>query len=252
MKLGAQLYTVREYCKDLTGLEETLRKVSEIGYSCVQLSGVCAYDASHMAEMLEKYNLTADITHFDVNRIADDTDNVIAHHKAMNCRHIGIGSSPFGTSPEGAKKLCERLYPALVKINDAGLRFMFHNHNSEYSRYDGKSYMDILLELIPQELMGITADAYWMQAAGVDPSSEIVRLRGRVNCVHLKDMVYSPEDKAVRMTPVGKGNMNYVGIIKACYDAGVTHVFVEQDNCYGENPFDCLKASYDYLKELVV
>ncbi len=251
MKLGAQLYTVREYCKDLDSLDSTLRKVSEIGYSCVQLSGVCAYDASWMAEKLEKYSLTADITHFDINRICDDTESVIAHHKTMNCRHIGIGSSPFGTTPEGAKKLCERLYPALVKINGAGLRFMFHNHNSEYSRYDKKSYMDILLELIPAELMGITADAYWMQAAGVDPSAEIERLSGRVNCVHLKDMIFSPEDKAVRMAPVGRGNMNYEGIIKACYSAGVSHVFVEQDNCYGEDPFDCLKESYIYLEKLV-
>ena len=61
-------------------------------------------------------------------------------------------------------------------------------------------------------------------------------------------MVFSPEDKGVRMAAIGEGNMNYAEIIKACDDADVLYGFVEQDNCYGEDPFDCLKRSYDYFK----
>ena len=32
--------------------------------------------------------------------------------------------------------------------------------------------------------------------------------------------------------------------------AGVEYMLVEQDRCYDEDPFDCLKKSYDYLKSL--
>ena len=55
-------------------------------------------------------------------------------------------------------------------------------------------------------------------------------------------------DWAVRMAAIGDGNMNYPEILKACEDAHVEYTFVEQDNCYGEDPFACLRRSYDYLR----
>ena len=39
-------------------------------------------------------------------------------------------------------------------------------------------------------------------------------------------------------------------ILAAFEDAGSKIAFVEQDDCYGEDPFLCLKKSYDYLKSL--
>ena len=39
MKLGAQLYTVHDYTKNLKDFEESLKKISEIGYEYVQVSG---------------------------------------------------------------------------------------------------------------------------------------------------------------------------------------------------------------------
>ena len=41
MKIGAQFYTVRDFCKTKEGLFESLKKVADIGYTAVQLSGVC-------------------------------------------------------------------------------------------------------------------------------------------------------------------------------------------------------------------
>ena len=46
MIIGAQLYTVRDFCKTTDALAETLKKVADIGYTEVQLSGVCDYDAA--------------------------------------------------------------------------------------------------------------------------------------------------------------------------------------------------------------
>ena len=33
----------------------------------------------------------------------------------------------------------------------------------------------------------------------------------------------------------------------AAEKAGTKYAFVEQDDCFGEDPFDCLKKSYDFL-----
>ena len=125
---------------------------------------------------------------------------------------------------------------------------MYHNHNQEFAKRDGKVLLFHLCDAFSKEELGITLDCYWAQAGGADPADLIRTLSGRVECVHYKDMVYSSSDKAPRMAAVGEGNMNYRKIIKASLDAGVEFAFVEQDNCYGENPFDCLKRSYEYLK----
>ena len=46
MEIGAQLYTVRDYCQNLEDFSETLKKVSDIGYRYVQVSGTCDFDAN--------------------------------------------------------------------------------------------------------------------------------------------------------------------------------------------------------------
>ena len=41
MKIGAQFYTVRNQCQTLDDFALTLRKVADIGYKTVQISGTC-------------------------------------------------------------------------------------------------------------------------------------------------------------------------------------------------------------------
>ena len=50
------------------------------------------------------------------------------------------------------------------------------------------------------------------------------------------------------MEPIGVGNINFDRIFEAAEKAGTRYMLVEQDNCNGMDPFDCLKISYDYLK----
>lgn len=248
MKLGAQLYTVRAFCRDLASLDETLKKVADIGYRSVQLSGGCAYDADWMAERLTAYGLTCDLTHYDYQKLITQTEKTIAHHKRMACRYIGLGYSARLQKEDEFLAFTEELRAVLPMLCAAGHKFMYHNHHHEFARRDSKTLLEHLCDAFSKEELGITLDCYWAQAGGADPAEWLNKLSGRVDCVHYKDMVYSLADKAPRMAVVGEGNMNYPAIIKASHDAGVKYAFVEQDDCYGEDPFDCLKRSYEYLK----
>ena len=53
MHIGAQFYTLRDHCKTLEDFSESLRKVKEIGYDYVQISGVCPYEPEWLAEQLK-------------------------------------------------------------------------------------------------------------------------------------------------------------------------------------------------------
>jgi sugar phosphate isomerase/epimerase len=58
----------------------------------------------------------------------------------------------------------------------------------------------------------------------------------------LKDYAFGP-----KMAVVGEGNINFDRVFERAEAAGTEYMFVEQDDCYGEDPFECLKRSYAYL-----
>ena len=92
------------------------------------------------------------------------------------------------------------------KIAAAGKKFMYHNHNIEFEKFDGKRIIETLLEDFTPEEMGFTLDTYWVQAAGADIYQWIDILKDRIPCVHLKDMTVQGWQQ--HMAPVGSGNLN--------------------------------------------
>ncbi len=252
MVIGAQLYTVRDYAKNLDDFSETLKKVADIGYKTVQVSGTCDFEAEWLAEELHKNGLSCVLTHTKSADILENTDTVCKNHDIFGCRNIGLGAMPGGgkVTDEIYDKFVSDFTPAIQKINASCHKFFYHNHAFEFTRSkDGKLFIDKLLEDFSPEMLGITLDTYWVQFAGADVSEWLEKLTGRVECIHLKDMVATFNNKN-RMAPVGWGNMNFEKIIAAAEKAGGEYLLVEQDDCYEENAFDCLKKSYDYLKAM--
>lgn len=252
MVIGAQLYTVREFAKNLDDFSETLKKIADIGYKTVQVSGTCDFEAEWLREELRKNDLSCVLTHIKAADILENTDTVCKNHDIFGCRNIGLGAMPCGgqVTDEAYEKFVSDFTPAIKKINALGHKFFYHNHAFEFIRSkDGKLFMDKLLEDFSPEMLGVTLDTYWVQFAGADVCDWLLKMRGRVECIHLKDMTATFNNKN-RMAPVGYGNMNFEKIISAAEQAGGQYLLVEQDDCYEEDPFVCLKKSYDYLKSL--
>lgn len=254
MIIGAQLYNLREHCKTLADLETTLYRVAEMGYTIVQLSGVCDYTAEEMIPLLEKTGLKAPLTHYSYDKIVNDTENTIKLHKDIGIEYVGLGSMPGfkkgGCKKELIDKFVAEVTPAVKKIKESGLKFMYHNHNMEFVKYGDITALEYLVNQFAPDEFGVTLDGYWVVAGGADPVEWLYRLNGRCNCIHLKDMIYNADDLAVRMAPIGKGNINYQKVCETAIHLGVEYAFIEQDRSYDEDPFDCLKQSFDYLHSL--
>ena len=246
MLLGVQLYTLREHTQTLSDLAETLKKVADMGYTSVQISGTCPYDTAWMAEQLRCNGLTCAVTHSDPQRVLQQTDSVMQEHRTLPCAYIGIGAMPAGASlAQRTENFIQAFRPAARQIQRGGLYLVYHNHNFEFEKIQGVRVLDRLIEsFLPQE-MGFTVDTYWVQAGGADPAAWIANLSGRVPCVHFKDMAI--QNAQQRMAPIGQGNMDFERILAACETAHTEYVLVEQDDCYGEDPFACLEKSFRAL-----
>ncbi len=258
MKLGAQMYTVHDHTKNLKDFEESLKKISEIGYEYVQVSGTCDYNAKWLRDMLKKYNLKCIITHINPDKLVNAIDYVIDDHNIFDCKYMGLGGMPNlwngeKSLEEVVSEFKENYLPVMEKCKAAGKYFMYHNHDFEFVKLEsGKTVWATLAEDIPQDLMGFTVDTYWVQKGGANPAEEIRKLKGRCPVVHFKDykMIREPEKRESVLAACGDGNLNFAEIIKACEEAGTEYVMVEQDNCFGEDPFVCLERSYKHLKSL--
>ncbi len=247
MKIGAQFFTIRQFCQDLPSFAESLERVADIGYRAVQISGTCDYEPQWLKEQLDKTGLACVITHTPADRLTENPKKVAKEHQIFGCKYVGLGYFPFRQDEENQSyEDFIRIYkPVAAALAEQGNYFMYHNHDQEFQRLNGKLILQALSEDFAPSEMGFTLDTFWIQAGGGDPAWWLEQLKGRVPCIHLKDYAYGR-----KMAVIGEGNLNFDRIFEKAEDAGTEYMLVEQDDCNGENPFDCLKRSYDYLHSM--
>ena len=243
MYIGAQLYTVRDHAKTLEDLSVTLSRIADIGYRYVQVSGTCPYDAEWLDRELKKNGLKCTLTHIPKDRLINDTDAVLREHELFGCKYIGLGYHKFTDSQKEYDAFCDTYRPVAEKIAMGGGYFMYHNHASEFTVLDKKNVLTRLCEDFPADRLGFTLDTYWILVGGEDPAEYIEKFANRAPCIHLKDY-----GENARMEVLGEGCIDLDRVFEKARDAGVEYMFVEQDNCNGEDPFECLKRSYDFLR----
>lgn len=251
MLIGAQGYTIRMYCQNERDIARSLKRVRDIGYTCIQVSGFGAVAPKKLREICDDNGLRIVLTHSPEARILHDTDALIEEHKLMGAKYVGIGMIPDRyRCPAWLPYFAEDFAPAAQKMADAGLYFMYHNHGFEFERLpDGRLMMDVLLSAMPKEIMGVTADTYWLQFGGMDVCAWLRRNAERLRCVHFKDMAIKGFEH--RYAALGDGSLDFSAIKRTLEELGTTeYILVEQDDCYGENPFDCLARSYRHLQSL--
>lgn len=247
MQIAAQLFTLRDFLKTPADIDATFKKVKSIGYDAVQVSAIGEIAAVELKELADRHQLTICATHIPYQEFTDHLTDVIEKHRIWNCSYAGLGSIPeeYRSSREGYVTFAKTANEIAEKLNDAGIKFIYHNHDFEFMRFAGQSGMELLMEHAPN--LEFELDVYWAQAGGADPAQWIKKLDGRMKVVHFKDMEISPQ-REQRFAEVGAGNMNWSAIIEACRSIGVKWAAIEQDNCYGKDPFDCLALSLNNLQ----
>lgn len=246
--IGAQLYTLRDFCQDAKSFEETMQKLQKMGYSAVQVSGVGDIPAKTMREIADRYGMKVFCTHKGLADFRNDIKGVIKFNQELGSNLAGLGFLPHAEakSLEDIKGIIKEFNSFSKILKDEGLTFGFHNHAYEFTKIGGKTILDHIIDETNPDVCFIV-DTYWAAVGGIAPEKLIRKLGKRAMSIHFKDLKIEFSNTPV-MAEVGAGNLDWDDIIKACDEAGSLYALVEQDFCDG-NPFDCIQLSYNNLKQ---
>lgn len=248
MKLAAQLYTIHDYTKNEADIERSLNKIKEIGYNAIQISAFGEYRTPWLADLLRKLELEVCVTHMPYTRITGDTERLIEEHRLLGCDTIGLGSLPK-YDRASVLSTFEELAPAIDKIHEAGMKFVFHNHWQEFipDPVDGKNTFDLYCERFPADRAGILMDFYWLVYACQKPMESIDKYRDRLGIVHFKDMTMNEKGERI-FTEIYNGCIDYTAIFHKLTEVGGKWAAIEEDVCPCGDPFKALAISLENIK----
>ncbi len=242
-QIAAQLFTLRDFLKTPEDIAVSLRKVKQIGYDAVQVSGMGPVAEEELVKILDGEGLICCATHEPGKKIVEETAAVIERLNKLHCKYTAY---PFPHKMPANEVetvgMAKEFEKAAVTMAAAGQILTYHNHSNEFARFGSRTMLDIFYDEAPH-LQG-ELDTFWVQYGGANPVSWIKKLSGRLPLLHLKE--FGILDGKITMYHIGGGNLEWDKIIPAADEAGVEWFIVEQDNCLID-PFESLKLSFDYL-----
>lgn len=268
LPIAVQLYSVRdEMEKDFCG---TVKKIKDMGYEGVEFAGLFGKSGTEVKAICDEIGITPVSAHVPYYDMLDNPEAVLKDYRDMGCKYVAVpylteecrpGTEGWTSTVEGIRKIAE----AAEKM---GIQLLYHNHDFEFIKIDGKYALDILYDTIPADLLKTEIDTCWVNVGGENPAEYIEKYSGRAPVVHLKDFHGSKgngplykligiddDTEATEHTfefrPVGYGVQDWKKIVAAAEKAGAEWVVVEQDSPSMEkSPLECVQMSINYLKNM--
>jgi len=250
---GVQLYTVRSIIAEDTA--KVLSTIHEIGYRSVEtFAAQYKIGAQELRKFITDAGLAVPSAHFAYADLSTRFD----YAKELGAQCVVCGATPTSVadSADGFKRAANQFNLWGQQSKDLGLRFAFHNHNSEFEKFGNMTGLDIILKETDPALVQWQPDCYWITQAGSDPVTVLERYKHRLQTVHFKDRkpgfppsIVTGKD-AQHFTEVGAGTINFKAIWKIAESVGVRYFFVEQDTTEIP-PLDSLRISFNNLKRIL-
>ena len=244
------LYNVRDFAATPKQVGETLKRIANIGYTNVQVSGdgFASIEPAELKNMADDAGISIIGCHTSLQQLRTDISRVISSVQTWGCSYTAISSIPLEYRQQSGiyKKMAAEFTKYGTILANDGIVLQYHNHHFEFQRFGDRCGLEILyLESDPRYLQA-ELDLGWIARGGADPAAWVKKMKGRTDQVHIKDWAILGKEPI--WTEVGSGNLNWSAIIQSCKAVGVKHYIVEQDNCPITNdPFKSLDISYKNL-----
>lgn len=258
MKIGAQLYSLRNYLENEADMRMAFKACKDMGYEMVQYSGksIATLDDAHLIHQVsEDVGIPLRNGSFSAAEIIADPKGVIEKMNILGTEYTMVGSMPkeLRGSVEGCEKFLSDMVEPTKILMDAGKTINYHNHDFEFKTLeDGSTAMERILDADTGWVFML--DVCWSQFAGFD-TLKLMDLMGkeRLPQIHFKDMTGELNEKGRPVfCPCGTGLVNFAPIVEKANAFGIPEMFVEQDNAaLLPDPLGQMDASCKYLRKLL-
>ena len=268
LPIGLQLYSVRDDMeKDFLG---TLKALKEMGYTHAEFAGLYGHSAEEVKEMCAAAGINPYSAHVNALEIMEDLHGNIKKYADIGCKFIAIPWADASRDLPGGSEYDKFL--ATIRIIAAeckkyGIGLLYHNHEFEFEKIDGKNKLDILYADTTPEELATEIDTCWAKVGGENPAEYVKKYTGRAPVIHLKDYAggksdnmygliggkeqAEDENEAFELRPIGSGVQDVASLLQAAEAAGANIVVVEQDEpSQGKSRMECAKSSIDYIKSI--
>ncbi len=267
ISVAVQLYSVRDDAS--ADLRTTLEKIKSMGYDGVEFAGLHGNSSAEIKKMCEEIGLVPISAHVPYKDLVNDMNGVLSTYAEIGCRFVAVPylSDDYRPGTERFPEVIENIKKIGKVASELGIQLVYHNHDFEFIKLDGKYALDVLYEEVPTEYLDTEIDTCWVNVGGENPADYLRKYKGRAEIVHLKDFFGEKSDnmyeligidkkaperpKSFEFRPVGSGIQNFPEILKACEEIGTQWVVVEQDQpSMGLTPMECVAKSREYLKTI--
>lgn len=277
--LGVQMMMLKNQVAE-QGMWPVLVRLKELGYDAVEVSQIPMDEANTAALERGIKELGIQVGALSValkpgpfatgDNLAEHYEKIVADCRRLNTRFVRIGMMPFDAM--ASRAACEawagECEAAAQRLAADGVTLCYHNHHVDLAQFDGERIFDIVRRVAPT--VHFEVDLHWVQRGGMAPLDMLAAYSGVCKLIHVKDfrvVPLAPESmdliaqgkmaefmaaftNIAQFAEVGAGNMNWPAILPAAQAAGAEFFFVEQDDTYGRDPFDCLTDSRAYLRSI--
>ena len=267
LPIAVQLYSVRG---DVRGdFRGTLEKIKKMGYDGVEFAGLHGHAPAEIKAMCEEIGLTPISAHVPYADMVADPKGVLSQYAEIGVKYVVIPymTPEYRPGAEGFAEVVENVKMLGKAAGELGMGLLYHNHDFEFIKIDGKYGLDVLYESVPADLLQTELDVCWVNVGGEVPADYIRKYKNRCPVVHLKDFygeksedmyeligIQSTEPKRpgnFEFRPVGSGLNDFPAILKAAAESGAEWVVVEQDKAsMGLSALECVEKSINYLKSI--
>ncbi|MGI5931820.1 MAG: sugar phosphate isomerase/epimerase family protein [Eubacterium sp.] len=273
LPIAIQVYGLRDLLEDHPeNFRTVMQQIKDMGYDGVELAGLYGLKPAEAKQILDEVGLTPISAHVAFAEMMEDLDQVIADYSEIGVKYLVMpymAEEYRPVNPEGFEKFLPLLNQVGEKIHQAGMTFLYHNHDFEFVKLpDDRWGYDAMFEAIPHDHLMSELDTCWCDVATGAVTDFVKKYTDRLPVIHLKDYIKQGEVKNMYkligieeeeseedtgyfgFRPVGFGQMIWEPILDAALEANTRWAVVEQDEHYETDPLECARRSREYLKIL--
>jgi sugar phosphate isomerase/epimerase len=234
----------------------TLQIMKQLGFTELEVSGYYGLTAPQFKKQMDILGLKCTSMLFDYKRYETALDSIIMEAKLFGAKYVGFAWIPHegGFKKADAEKAIALMNSAGEKLKAAGLKLFYHLHGYEFLPDGQETLFDLMAKQTKPGSMYFQLDVFWVTRGGADPALLLQKYPGRFCSLHVKDIQIglatgnytggAPDETSV---VIGKGQVNWVKLLKSAIKTGVQQYFIEDES---PEVLKQIPQSMRYLKNL--